>query len=177
MVGITPQAGERMANSRRDARWQRAWPFAPASPSTVGETLPGPAQGALPLRPPAERLPARGVRGVYIISVAARILSMHPQTLRKYERVGLVEPSRTEGMLRLYSEEDIARLWLIKHLVDDLGLNLAGVELTLELVNRLLRLRLDAARAQNSAEVAQLVANQLDAIFELVNLSLPREQR
>ena len=48
--------------------------------------------------------------GVYIISVAARILEMHPQTLRKYERAGLVKPSRTVGMLRLYSEVDIARL-------------------------------------------------------------------
>jgi MerR family transcriptional regulator/heat shock protein HspR len=128
---------------------------------------------ALPMQPPSDRLPARGVRGVYIISVAARILSMHPQTLRKYERVGLVEPSRTVGMLRLYSEEDISKLRLIKHLVDDLGLNLAGVELTLELINRLLRLRLDTSRAQDSAEMAQLVGDQLDAIFDFVNLFLP----
>ena len=57
------------------------------------------------------------LRGLYIISVAARLLEMHPQTLRKYERVGLVRPSRTLGMLRLYSQEDIARLRVIKHLV------------------------------------------------------------
>ncbi len=62
--------------------------------------------------------------GVYIISVAARILEMHPQTLRKYERVGLVMPSRTVGMLRLYCEEDVARLRLIKHLVGNLGVGL-----------------------------------------------------
>ena len=55
--------------------------------------------------------------GIYVISVAARLLQMHPQTLRKYERAGLVRPSRTVGMLRLYSEEDIVRLRLIKHLV------------------------------------------------------------
>jgi MerR family transcriptional regulator/heat shock protein HspR len=66
---------------------------------------------------------------------------MHPQTLRKYERIGLLSPSRTVGMLRLYSEEDIARLRLIKHLVGDLGLNLAGVQLALDLFNQLLGMR------------------------------------
>ena len=55
--------------------------------------------------------------GVYIISVASRILEMHPQTLRKYERAGFIQPSRTNGMLRLYSELDISRLKLIKHLL------------------------------------------------------------
>ena len=84
------------------------------------------------------------MQGVYIISVAARVLQMHPQTLRKYERIGLVSPSRTVGMLRLYSEEDIARLRLIKHLVDELGLNLAGVELALKLFSRLVTMRMQA---------------------------------
>ena len=74
--------------------------------------------------------------GVYVISVAARILDMHPQTLRKYERVGLVLPSRTGGMSRLYSDEDIARLQLIKHLVDNLGLNLAGVKVAMPAVQQ-----------------------------------------
>ena len=64
-------------------------------------------------------------QGLYIISVAAQILDMHPQTLRKYERAGFIEPPRL-GTLRLYSDEDIARLRLIKHLVDELGLNLAA---------------------------------------------------
>lgn len=81
------------------------------------------------------------IEGVYIISVASRILEMHPQTLRKYERVGLVRPSRTVGMLRLYSEEDIAKLKLIKHLVGDLGLNLAGVQLALNLFNQLIYMK------------------------------------
>ena len=81
------------------------------------------------------------IQGVYIISVAARMLRMHPQTLRKYERVGLVAPSRTVGFLRLYSEEDIARLRMIKHLVGDLGLNLAGVQLAMELFNQLIDLK------------------------------------
>ena len=74
--------------------------------------------------------------GLYIISVAARLLEMHPQTLRKYERIGLVRPSRTIGMLRLYSEEDLAQLRAIKHLVEDLHLNLAGVELIMEMVKQ-----------------------------------------
>ena len=90
--------------------------------------------------PPARRPQARAERpeeGLYIISVAARILHMHPQTLRKYERVGLVRPSRTVGMLRLYSERDIAKLRMIKHLVDEMRLNLAGVEMALAVFDRL----------------------------------------
>ena len=75
--------------------------------------------------------------GLYVISVAARILSMHPQTLRKYERVGLVQPSRTVGMLRLYSEEDITKLRVIKRLVDELHLNLAGVEMAMSVFDYL----------------------------------------
>ena len=75
------------------------------------------------------------LEGVYIISVAARILDMHPQTLRKYERLGLINPGRTMGMLRLYSAEDIRKLRLIRHLSDEMGLNLAGVELLLQSLN------------------------------------------
>jgi DNA-binding transcriptional MerR regulator len=88
--------------------------------------------------------PAAGAsvaQGVYVISVASRILHMHPQTLRKYERLGLVSPSRSGGMLRLYSVHDIGRLRMIKHLVEDRGMNLAGVEMALEVVARLLDLR------------------------------------
>jgi MerR family transcriptional regulator/heat shock protein HspR len=105
--------------------------------------------------------------GVYIISVAARILAMHPQTLRKYERAGLVTPSRTEGMLRLYSEEDIARLRLIKHLVG-LGLNLAGVQLVLNLFNRLLEIR-GTMNTIDDKELRPFLANSLDEIFELLH--------
>jgi MerR family transcriptional regulator/heat shock protein HspR len=96
----------------------------------------------------------RKAQGLYIISVAAQILEMHPQTLRKYERAGFVEPPRM-GTLRLYSEEDIARLRLIKYLVDELGLNLSGVELALELTNKLLdlRSRLQAGRTANDGVI------------------------
>ena len=75
--------------------------------------------------------------GVYIISVAARLLEVHPQTLRKYEKFGLVSPSRSVGMLRLYSEEDLIRLKIIKTLVDDFGVNLAGIAIIMELVEGL----------------------------------------
>lgn len=94
-----------------------------------------------PMPPAAPQTGDQVASGVYIISVAARILSMHPQTLRKYERVGLVRPSRTIGMLRLYSDEDIAKLRMIKHLVDELRLNLAGVEMALAIFDRLISAR------------------------------------
>ncbi len=73
----------------------------------------------------------------YVISVAARMIGVHAQTLRYYERAGLVEPSRSEGNKRLYSPEDIAKLRHIKTLVDDLGVNLAGVEVILRMLNRM----------------------------------------
>ncbi len=88
--------------------------------------------------------------GLYIISVASRMLQMHPQTLRKYERVGLVRPSRTSGMLRLYSERDIAKLRMIKHLVDELRLNLAGVEMAMAVFDRLSAARSDMDKAQSA---------------------------
>ena len=72
------------------------------------------------------------------------------QTLRKYERVGLLRPSRTHGMLRLYSERDIAKLRMIKHLVDELRLNLAGVEMAMAVFDRLSAARSDMDRAQSA---------------------------
>jgi MerR family transcriptional regulator/heat shock protein HspR len=73
---------------------------------------------------------------VYMISVAARMLSCHPQTLRLYEREGLVSPQRSRRNLRLYSDADIERLRMIKRLTQDLGVNLAGVEVILELLDK-----------------------------------------
>ena len=99
----------------------------------------------------------------YVISVVSRLLQMHPQTLRKYERVGLVRPSRSSGMLRLYSERDIRRLRLIKHLVDNVGLNLAGVELVLDLHARLERLR--EQMAGKSAARTDLLDQSLNELF------------
>lgn len=82
--------------------------------------------------------------GVYYISVAARMLNTHPQTLRMYERMGLIHPKRTgesEHSPRLYSQKDIERIRRIQHLTQDLGVNLAGVEVIFKLLNEMERLR------------------------------------
>ena len=86
----------------------------------------------------------RQTQGIYLISVVAETLDMHPQTLRKYERAGFVVPLRM-GALRTYSDEDVARLRLVKHFVDDMGLNLAGVQLALRMTSELLALRQETA--------------------------------
>jgi MerR family transcriptional regulator, heat shock protein HspR len=78
---------------------------------------------------------------VFFISVAAQMLGMHPQTLRKYERLGLVQPSRTIGSMRLYSKEELERLRMIKYLVDELGINLAGVQRLLSIAEVMQRIR------------------------------------
>ncbi len=75
------------------------------------------------------------------ISVAAEMLGMHPQTLRKYERLGLVRPARTIGSMRLYTREELDKLRLIKHLVDQRGINLAGVQRLLEIDEVMQRIR------------------------------------
>ena len=77
----------------------------------------------------------------YMISVAAELVGMHPQTLRMYEQKGLVQPKRTAGNTRLYSEADLARLRLIQKLTTELGLNLAGVEAVLDLEEQLQRMQ------------------------------------
>jgi MerR family transcriptional regulator/heat shock protein HspR len=78
---------------------------------------------------------------LYLISMAARLLGMHPQTLRKYERLGLIHPSRTIGSMRLYSRDELERLRMIKRLVDDGGINLAGVQRLLSIANIVQRIR------------------------------------
>jgi MerR family transcriptional regulator, heat shock protein HspR len=80
-------------------------------------------------------------RDLYFISMAARLLGMHPQTLRKYERLGLVQPTRTVGSMRVYSREELERLKLIKRLVDDAGINLAGVQRLLSIAEVVQRIR------------------------------------
>lgn len=86
---------------------------------------------------------------VFMISVAARLCRMHPQTLRLYERLGLVAPSRRNGRNRLYSQQDIERLQQIQRLTQELGVNLAGVEVILDLLERLRELQ---AQSQNQME-------------------------
>jgi MerR family transcriptional regulator, heat shock protein HspR len=82
----------------------------------------------------------RADHDLYFISMAARLLDMHPQTLRKYERLGLVQPTRTVGSMRVYTSEQLDRLRLIKKLVDDEGVNLAGVQRLLEIAESLQRI-------------------------------------
>jgi len=78
---------------------------------------------------------------LFLISMAAEMLDMHPQTLRKYERLGLIQPSRTVGSMRLYSREELERLRLIKHLVDEVGINLAGVQRLLSIADVMHRIQ------------------------------------
>jgi MerR family transcriptional regulator/heat shock protein HspR len=97
---------------------------------------------------------------LYFISVAAEMLHMHPQTLRKYERLGLVQPTRTVGSMRLYSREQVERLRLIKRLVDDLGINLAGVQRLLDIAEAMQRIRplMDEAALSTGPGRRQLLA-------------------
>ncbi len=87
----------------------------------------------------------------YVISIAARMVGMHQQTLRYYERVGLIEPSRSRGNIRLYSPADIGRLRQIQRLISDLGVNLAGVEVIIRMGRKLQEM--DAELQQLRAEV------------------------
>jgi len=90
----------------------------------------------------------------YMISVAADIVGMHPQTLRIYENKGLIRPKRTAGNTRLYSEADIQRLQLIQQLTNDLGLNLAGVEQVLQLQDEVERMSRQLDRMQREMRAA-----------------------
>ncbi len=101
---------------------------------------------------------------LYLISVAARLLGMHPQTLRKYERLGLVQPQRRMGSMRVYTRDELERLRLIKHLVDELGINLAGVQRLLSIAEIVERMRpltrdvteRDESRRQLEREIERL---------------------
>jgi len=116
-----------------------------------------------------------GREPLYVISVAARLLDMHAQTLRKYEREQFIKPSRTQGRLRLYSAEDIERLRQIKHLVEGVGLNLAGVELALGMSQRLAGFR-DKVREATSQEAAAAIVESEIAVL-LLALGVPEGAR
>ena len=98
----------------------------------------------------------------YVISVAARMVGVHAQTLRYYERVGLVAPSRSEGKRRLYSPRDIERLRRIKALSEDMGVNLAGVEVVLKLMERIIHLEGQANRLTEEVERLRTVTSSID---------------
>jgi MerR family transcriptional regulator/heat shock protein HspR len=96
----------------------------------------------------ADSEPALTDRPIYMISVAAELVGVHPQTLRQYEDKGLVRPKRTPGGTRLYSEADVERLQIIQRLTTEVGLNLAGVELVLRLEDELRKAHVQIERLQ-----------------------------
>jgi MerR family transcriptional regulator/heat shock protein HspR len=106
---------------------------------------------------------------LYFISMAARLLDMHPQTLRKYERLGLVTPTRTVGSMRVYTSDELERLRLIKRLVEDAGVNLAGVQRLLSIAEAVQRLR-PLVRDDGRTDVRRRMAQEIDRISEIVGL-------
>src|SRR3982751_3399159 len=107
---------------------------------------------------------------LYLISMAARLLDMHPQTLRKYERLGLVRPTRTIGSMRVYSRDQLDRLKLIKRLVDDEGVNLAGVQRLLEIAEAVQRIRPLMTGESGSREMRRRLLQELNRIGEMAGL-------
>ena len=117
----------------------------------------------------------------YMISVAAELVGMHPQTLRIYEARGLIRPGRTPGGTRLYSENDLERLRLIQRLTTELGLNLAGVEHVLRLEDELARIgerlrRVERAAREEIERVHRSYRREL-VLYQEPNLPAPRRQR
>lgn len=112
---------------------------------------------------------------VFLISVVAKVLNIHPQTLRQYEREGLVEPSRTDGRMRLYSQKDVDRVKMILRLTRDLGVNLAGVDVILQFKEKMDELEniIEQLRAQVQSQNSTIPAkkslvkrkNSFDIIF------------
>ena len=112
-------------------------------------------------------------RGVFMISVAADLADMHPQTLRMYEQRGLIEPKRSPKGTRLYSHEDVERLRRIQQMTAELGLNLAGVEKVLELEQQLMQARrrvaaLERRRGELEAEISALEGRREEVKAEIV---------
>jgi MerR family transcriptional regulator/heat shock protein HspR len=118
-------------------------------------------------------------RGVYMISVAAELAGMHPQTLRIYESRGLIQPKRSPKNTRLYSQQDVDRLRRIQELTSELGMNLAGVEKVFELEQELERMRRRMRSLERqSQKLEQEMAMELDRVkrsfkFELVPYEAP----
>ena len=107
---------------------------------------------------------------LYFISMAARLLDMHPQTLRKYERLGLVRPTRTIGSVRVYSRDELDRLRLIKHLVEEAGINLAGVQRLLSIAESVRRIRPLMEEEPVRPDIRRRLARELDRIGQMAGL-------
>ena len=117
-------------------------------------------------------------RGVFMISVAAELAEMHPQTLRMYEARGLIEPQRSPKGTRLYSQDDVDRLRRIQEMTTEWGMNLAGVERVLELEEKLLRMRrkveaLEARAGALQQEIADLEEVKRSVKAEIVRYEAP----
>ena len=95
--------------------------------------------------------PEERQRPVYHISIVAEIVATHPQTLRTYERMGLISPQRTRNNVRLYSEDDVEQVRRIQHLTQELGVNLAGVEVVFKLLQEIEKMRQEIEQQENSA--------------------------
>ena len=116
--------------------------------------------------------PSDGARGVYMISVAAELAGMHPQTLRIYESRGLITPKRSPKNTRLYSDEDVQRLRRIQELTTELGMNLAGVERVFELEQELERTR---RRLRNLERSAKRLREELEGEIDRVRRAAKAE--
>jgi MerR family transcriptional regulator/heat shock protein HspR len=108
---------------------------------------------------------------LYFISTAAEMLGMHPQTLRKYERLGLIQPTRTMGSMRVYDRQELERLRFIKRMVDELGINLAGVQRLLQVAEAMQRIRplMDESMLTTGAGRRQLV-NEIRRLNDAIGL-------
>jgi MerR family transcriptional regulator/heat shock protein HspR len=120
----------------------------------------------------AEKKTNNDDRALYMISVAAKLAGMHPQTLRIYEQRGLITPARTPRNTRLYSEDDIARLLHIQKLTTEMGMNLAGVERVIELEENIDQLRAHIANLRQEVSAAAI---RLSSEIESVHKSYRRE--
>ncbi|MGB7589296.1 MAG: helix-turn-helix transcriptional regulator [Solirubrobacterales bacterium] len=122
----------------------------------------GPGNG--PRRVRHQRLEAMidAERGVYMISVAAELAHMHPQTLRVYEARGLIAPKRSPKNTRLYSQRDVERLRRIQQMTSELGLNLAGVEIVLEMERRVEEVKAELERMRRRAEQLERKSSRKD---------------
>jgi MerR family transcriptional regulator/heat shock protein HspR len=112
---------------------------------------------------------------IYLISSAAELLQMHPQTLRKYERLGLVTPLRTLGSMRVYRRDELERLRLIKSFVDEAGINLAGVQRLLSIAEVVQRLRpllaeIRKPAARQDTTIHDRLADEMDELLRILGL-------
>jgi MerR family transcriptional regulator/heat shock protein HspR len=127
-----------------------------------------------PRRRTTTRIEVSSDRGVFMISVAAELADMHPQTLRMYEQRGLIEPKRSPKGTRLYSHEDVERLRRIQRMTAELGLNLAGVEKVLELEAQLERTRRRVAALEHRRDELETEIQALEGRREQVRADLVR---